>query len=227
MELMLGALQPGAAIPDVRWLPPTPAASLTPITATGVTSDWRQMLPVLCGEHMVLRELQMRDAAALLTLLTAEEVARFISPPPTTVDGFEKFIAWTHRERQAGRYACFAVVPKGCDHAVGLFQIRALVADWSLAEWGFAIGSAFWGRGLFPAGAALTLSFAFEHVGVHRLEARAAVPNGRGNGALRKIGARLEGTLRKSFLRRGERLDQALWSVLAEDWRRQNGLWVH
>ncbi len=39
------------------------------------------------------------------------EVSRFISPPPTTVEGFERFILWAQRERQAGNYACFAVVP--------------------------------------------------------------------------------------------------------------------
>ena len=56
-------------------------------------------------------------------------------------------------------------------------------------------------------------------LGSHRLEARAAVQNGRGNGALRKIGAVREGVLRRSFLRNGEYLDQALWTILAEDWR--------
>ena len=62
------------------------------------------------------------------------------------------------------------------------------------------------------------VNFAFEVVGVHRLEARAAVKNGRGNGALRKIGAVQEGLLRKSFQKDGEYLDQALWTILREDW---------
>ena len=63
------------------------------------------------------------------------------------------------------------------------------------------------------------VDFAFDTVGVHRLEARAAVRNGRGNGALRKIGAVQEGVLRKSFLKDGEYLDQALWTILDEDWQ--------
>jgi RimJ/RimL family protein N-acetyltransferase len=63
--------------------------------------------------------------------------------------------------------------------------------------------------------------FAFETIGVQRLEARAAVMNGRGNGALRKIGAVQEGVLRRSFKRHGQFFDQVLWSVLAEDWRLQ------
>ena len=59
---------------------------------------------IIQGMGVTLRELQMGDAKALLSLLTSDEVTRFISPPPTTLDGFERFISWTIREREAGRY---------------------------------------------------------------------------------------------------------------------------
>jgi RimJ/RimL family protein N-acetyltransferase len=183
------------------------------------TTDWRKALPVLKGSKVTLRELRLSDAPSLLAMLATEEVARFISPPPTTVEGFERFIAWAHRERAAGNYICFAVVLDGTDTAVGLFQVRQLEPGWGTAEWGFAIGSAYWGSGAFIDGARLIVDFAFETIGVHRLEARAAVQNGRGNGALRKVGAVQEGVLRKSFLRNGEYLDQVLWTIVDEDWR--------
>jgi RimJ/RimL family protein N-acetyltransferase len=195
------------------------------VEATTVSSDWKQGLPELTGAGVTLRELRVSDAAALLTLLTTEEVTRFISPPPTTLEGFERFITWAGREREAGRYLCFAVVPEGYDTAVGLFQVRQLDPGFGTAEWGFAIGSAFWGTGLFTAGADLVVDFAFDVIGVHRLEARAAVQNGRGNGALRKLGAVQEGILRKSFLRGGKYLDQSLWAILPEDWYRSKAVW--
>ena len=194
----------------------TPAA-----TSTVTTSDWHSGLPVLAAADFTLRELRTEDAASLLAMLTTDEVARFISPPPTTVEGFEKFIAWTHRQRQAGNYVCFGVVPAGLDHAVGIFQLRSIEPGFGSSEWGFALGSPYWGTGLFAEGAGLVLNFAVDVVGVQRLEARAAVANGRGNGALRKIGAVQEGILRRSFLRNGRYHDQVLWSVLAEDWRLQ------
>ncbi|HEX5473638.1 MAG TPA: GNAT family protein [Vicinamibacterales bacterium] len=193
--------------------------------AEAVESDWRQMLPVLRGPGVTLRELRLADAPALLELLTTAEVARFISPPPTTVEGFERFIQWTQRERAAGRYVCLAVVPEGMDTAIGIFQVRQLEPGFGTAEWGFAIGASFWGTGVFMDAAKLTIEFAFDTLGVHRLEARAAVLNGRGNGALAKVGAVKEGVLRKSFLRDGEYLDQALWSIVREDWRRAKAVW--
>lgn len=180
---------------------------------------------MLTAGSVTLRGLQLVDAPSLLEMLSTEEVARFISPPPTSVEGFERFIAWTHLEREAGRYICFAVVPGGLTRAVGIFQVRATEPGFGIAEWGFAIGSSFWGTGIFADAARSTVDFAFETVGVHRLEARAAVANGRGNGALAKIGAVREGTLRSSFLRHGKYLDQSLWSIVREDWRQAKAVW--
>jgi [ribosomal protein S5]-alanine N-acetyltransferase len=208
----------------------TRAMQMIPLTTlpkaqSSVRSDWKEQLPVLRAKGITLRELCVSDAASLLALLTTEEVTRFISPPPTTIQGFERFIQWAQREREAGRYICFAVVPDGYDTAVGLFQVRQLDPSFDTAEWGFALASSFWGSGLFMAGAKLVLDFSFEVVGVHRMEARAAVQNGRGNGALRKIGAVQEGVMRKSFLRGGKHLDQSLWAILDQDWHRAKAVW--
>ena len=195
------------------------AAGTDGASGQAVTSNWRDGLPMLIGLRVTLREMRLSDAPSLLAMLTTEEVTRFISPPPPTVEGFERFIRWSHDQRAHGAYICFAVVPEGCEEAVGLFQVRQLEPGFWAAEWGFAIGSPFWGTGIFPEAAALVVDFVFEVVGTHRLEARAAVANGRGNGALRKLGAVQEGLLRKSLFRHGLRLDQILWSILDEDWR--------
>ena len=203
-------------------MPYSPELDLMPVQPAAkdiTTTDWQQRLPVLVGTSVVLRELRVSDASSLCALLTTEEVTRFISPPPTTVEGFERFIAWTHRMRAAGTYACFAVTAAGCDTAIGIFQVRELEPGFGSAEWGFAIGSPFWGTGVFEDGARLVVDFAFETLGTHRLEARCAVKNGRGNGALRKIGAVQEALLRRSFEKDGQHLDQALYAIVDDDWR--------
>lgn len=189
------------------------------------SSDWRVALPVLRDSQVTLRALRLSDARSLFAMLTTEEVARFISPPPTTVEGFERFVAWTLEQQRAGAYACFAVTVGGADAAVGIFQLRELEPGFKTAEWGFAIGSHFWGTGVFEQGAKMMMAFAFDTVGVHRLEARACVTNGRGNGALKKVGATPEGVLRRSFQRQGSFLDQRLWTVLEEDWRQAKVIW--
>jgi RimJ/RimL family protein N-acetyltransferase len=192
---------------------------------TPIANEWRRELPLLRGRHVQLREIRGSDAAVLLAMLTPREVARFISAPPTTVEGFERFTEWANQERAAGRSVCYAVVPLGSDGVIGVFQVRQLDPEFRTAEWGFALGAPFWGTGVFMDAARLTVEFAFEAVGAHRLEARASVANGRGNGALAKLGAVREAVLRESFLRDGIYHDQALWSILRTDWRQAKAVW--
>ena len=71
---------------------------------------------------------------------------------------------------------------------------------------------------MFIEGAQMVLDFAFEDIGVHRMEARCAVHNGRGNGALHKLGSVREVRLRKSFLKNGVHYDQFLSVILDTDW---------
>ena len=44
----------------------------------------------------------------------------------STVDGFEKFIAWTNRQREAGKSIAYGVTLKGSNTVVGLFQVRSI-----------------------------------------------------------------------------------------------------
>ena len=196
-----------------------------PTALAETPADWRAGLPLLTGATVVLRELRSSDAPSLFAALSPEHVSRFISPPPPDVETFDRFIAWTHRMRAAGQNVCFAIVPRGRDAAVGVFQVRALVPDFGTAEWGFAMAADFWGSGTFVDSAQLVADFTFGVLGADRLEARSAVRNGRGNGALRKIGAVQEAVLRRSFLKNGERFDQGLWTILRDEWRRANPSW--
>jgi len=189
------------------------------------TSDWRTALPTLKGTLATLRELRTSDAPALLTMLSSEEVVQFVPPLPDEVGGFERFILSAHAQRMSGSYACFGVVPKGTQAVAGLFQLRQMEPGFTNAEWGFAMAPEYWGTGVFLEGAKLVADFAFDCVGVHRLEARVCARNGRGNGAMRKLGATQEGVLRRSFLRKGEYLDRVLWSILRDDWYGAKAVW--
>src|SRR5262245_32387398 len=90
---------------------------MPPVTAS--FSDWQHALPVFNVPRTYLRDLRPSDAPALLRSLTTRQVTRFISPPPTTVAGFERFIQWIVQQREAGDCLCFAVVPTGAVDAIG------------------------------------------------------------------------------------------------------------
>ena len=148
-------------------------------------SDWRERLPVLAGEDVTLRSLRETDAPSLLTHLCTLPVQRFIAPCPASLEGLRRFVRWTRAEQRRGLHVCYGVVPRRHAKAVGIVQMWAIERDFSTAEWGFALGDGYWGSGLFVGAARLLLDFAFDTLGVERLEARAVDVDGRGNGVLR------------------------------------------
>jgi hypothetical protein len=106
--------------------------------------QWSCGIPELRGEHVRVREVVSRDAPALFELLADPPVADLMAAPPPSVRAFAGFIAWAVTQRQTGESVCFGIVPDGLMDAVGIIQVRALEPTFFTAEWGFAIGAAFW-----------------------------------------------------------------------------------
>jgi len=155
-------------------------------------SEWREALPVYRTDTLTLREVEGADAASLAHHLQSEEVSRSISsPPPPTVAALEAWIGRARAKRAEGARACFGIVPAGGAHAVGVIQLWRLerTGDSSVWEMGFAIGSEFWGTGIFHEAARAALAIAFDRLQATRIEANCLVENGRGNRALEKLGA--------------------------------------
>ena len=185
-------------------------------------TSWRRELPTLVSDDVTLRPLRMSDGAAIISMVASPGVVDYISPGPATLAEARGFIDWTDRARRAGRYICFAMVPREQTSAAGLFEIWPLDPDFGTAEWGFWLGRTHWGTGVFLASASLVADFAFERLGTRRIEGRSAVENGRGNAALRKLGAVAEGRLRQCFECTGGIVrDHILWALLRDDWRRR------
>src|SRR5438046_951865 len=88
------------------------------------SNDWRNGLPTLNGSRVTVRELQEGDAAPLFAAISPNDVSRFLSPPPPSVEGFERFIAWAHRQRAVGQVVAFASVPRGSQSALDAVEVQ-------------------------------------------------------------------------------------------------------
>ena len=99
----------------------------------------------------------------------------------------------------------FGMVPEGYEHAVGLVQVRAIASEILSGGVGICVRLSVLGHGPVSRQRENDRSISpSRHTAVNRLEARAVVQNGRGNGALRKLGAVQEGVLRGSLLKDGK-----------------------
>ena len=123
-------------------------------------------------------------------------------------------------------------MPPGAAPVVGrtgvLLAVRALVAALLAVLVAFPLlrlATVVWTEGADVAGILASTRVATAVRNTVVLASAVTVANGRGNGALAKIGAVKEAILRRSFLRGGRHHDQSLWSIVREDWRQAKAVW--
>jgi ribosomal-protein-alanine N-acetyltransferase len=180
--------------------------------------NWRHELPILTAKLVTLREPIPADLTALVTLLSGADASRFGIDGDVQEIAVQGLIDRAPRERGTGLSFTYVITIAASRAVVGLVHVRQQDPTFESGEWEMTLAPHARGTGAFVEAARLVASFAFGSVGVHRLESRVLVQNGRANGALRKIGAVQEGILRRSIRRGNKYLDQILWSLLKEDW---------
>ena len=98
--------------------------------------------------------------------------------------------------------------------------ITLVVTNWDhgLAEFGYALATAYQGRGLMAPAIEQLLADLFLNTAIERLEARCSVDNVASQKVLEKLAFRREGLLRGYFRLRGERVDNYLYAMLRQDY---------
>jgi RimJ/RimL family protein N-acetyltransferase len=191
---------------------------MTSERSTVYAPNWRTELPTLTARLVTLREPVAQDLGPLVELLSAADATRFGMDDQAAEIPVQRLIERAARERAAGAAFTYAITTGAARRVVGLIQVRQLDSAFEVAEWECTVAPSARGTGVFLETVRLVGSFAFSVVGARRLETRVLLQNGRGNTALRKLGAVEEGILRRSVRRNGEYVDQVLWSMLKEDW---------
>ncbi len=181
-------------------------------------SDWRTGLPTLTARLVTLREPVAQDLGPLVALLSVADATRFGMEDQTARWRSRGSSNAPSRDRAAGLSFTYVITTGTARPPIGLIQVRQLDPSFEVGEWECTLAPSARGTGVFFESVRLIGSFAFGSVGVRRLETRVLLQNGRGNTALRKLGAVQEGILRRSVRRNGEYVDQVLWSLLKEDW---------
>jgi RimJ/RimL family protein N-acetyltransferase len=188
-----------------------------------VPGAWRYSAPLLRGRGVTLRETEHQDALVLFTVLSSPQLARAILLPPRSPAELAARISSAAVDRRNGRGIWLSVIRES-GAVAGIFRVREVEPGFGSAEWEFALAHEQWGGGLFFHVAPMVVDFVFDVLGARRLEGRVALPNARGQAALRKLGAVQEAVLRQSLRADdGVSHDQVLLTLLAEDWRSRWG----
>lgn len=100
----------------------------------------------------------------------------------------------------------------------GWITLAVLSWEHGLAEIGYALATAYQGRGIMREALALLLPELFAAAGIERIEARCSVENVASQRLLKGLGFEQEARLRSYFLLAGRRVDNYLYALLRADY---------
>ncbi len=175
----------------------------------------------LDGAHVRLEPLAMRHAEDLFAAAQDDRIWLYMPVPrPRTVADVERTIAAAHDDLAAGDQVPFAIVQPESGRAVGATRYLDIQrADRNLEIGWTWLGAAVQRTAVNTECKYLLLRHAFDTLGAVRVQLKTDGRNEQSQRAIRRIGARYEGTLRRQ--RRvwdGHVRDTVYFSILDSEW---------
>ncbi|MBE5793776.1 MAG: GNAT family N-acetyltransferase [Clostridiales bacterium] len=178
-------------------------------------------MPRLIGQRVMLREYQSDDFASIRQWVNDASVTHYLSTrfwaPQTTVDT-QEFLS---RMMQSSHNAYNFVIADAKDGRY-IGQLDMFRVDWRLrqGEIGMVIASAEdRGKGLGTEALQLLARFAFETLGLERIELEVHMQNATAIRCYEKAGFVLEGIKRHAYYNDGAFSDLGMMSLLRQDWQ--------
>lgn len=178
-----------------------------------------ECLPVLEARRLILRPRLADDTEALFGIFSDVQVMRFWNSPPVT----ERASAARFFSDIDNRYAHDEphqwVLIRRTDRALlGTCTLMHVNLKHRRAELAYALAVEHWGNGYMHEGLRSLLQFAFQKMGLIRLEADVDPRNLASIRTLERLGFRREGHLRERWIVNGELQDALCYGLLAREW---------
>lgn len=176
---------------------------------------------ILEDDTVILRPLRVEDYDHLLHFSIEEpEIWKFSLVPASSPQKMEHYIRIAIDARAAGKEYPFIVWDKRSNQYAGSTRFYDIQLDNKMLQLGYTwYGKDFQGTGLNKHCKFLLLSFAFETLGMERVEFRADNDNARSIRAMKGIGCTVEGVLRSNgYKYDGQRRDSIVLSILKNEW---------
>ena len=174
--------------------------------------------PSLAGRTLRLEPFERAHLEPLYALaLSAPDAFRYTSTP-TTPDQKERYFAKVLADQAAGRAYPFTMLEGG--RIVGTTRLTDLHPEYRNAELGYTwIALERQGSAVNVESKLLMLGFAFEALGLIRVQLNVDSRNARSQASIRALGATFEGTLRShQIMKDGFVRDTMVFSILEREW---------
>ncbi len=174
--------------------------------------------PPLRDGDIVLRPAKEADFRAIAEEGADPELQRWLNiPVPYTEEAARAYLEYARRtwDRAPNDGLAFTIADADTDEYLG--GIILFLARHDVGEVGYSVKSAARGRGVATRAVDLVAGWAFDELGIRRMELRTHLENHASQRVAEKAGFVREGVERSSRILRGERYDVYCFSRLPQD----------
>ena len=172
--------------------------------------------PDLKTQRLILRQLKEEDIHGIFSLRSDEKVMKFIGKPPikTMAEALDFFnIVTQSLENNAGITWAIAL-KKTPEKIIGTVGLWRLIKEHYRAEIGYMLMPRYWKKGIAKEAVSEVISYGFNKIGLHSIEAHINPQNTASAILLEKTGFKREAYFKEAFFFNGEFEDTAIYSLL-------------
>jgi RimJ/RimL family protein N-acetyltransferase len=172
-------------------------------------------------DRIILRKLEDSDIDNFYKYRRNPEVALYQGWKPYTYEKALNFIEdqKNFRPNIPGTWFQIAIALKTNNTLIGDCALYTLEEDPDQVEIGFTLEPLYQNQGYAREAVQCVINYIFTVMKKHRVIARVDVRNHRSINLLEKVGMRKEGCFLKSYLSKGEYVDEVHFAMLKEEWK--------
>ena len=175
--------------------------------------------PSLTTNRLLLRQVEPTDAEDLFATFSDEEAMQFYGHEPhRSLDDTRALIEQIQARYVRREAIRWGITLKGEDRVIGSCGFHHFDAGFHRAETGYELQRAFWGKGVMTEAMSAILTYGFDFLELHRIEAIIDIVNERSKGLLLKLGFTYEGNLRQRYFFRNQFEDEYYFGLLRDEW---------
>jgi len=183
--------------------------------------NWER-LPAINTNRLSLRWISAEDVDDVYTIYSDPEVMRYWSTPPLADrNAASKLVSEIHESFKRRELLKWGIALRKDDTLIGSVTLFHPDFTHRRAEIGYALGRAHWGQGYMQETLKAVLTYAFEVLEFHRIEADVDPRNVASIRTLESLGFQREGYLRERWQVNGEIQDALFYGLLRPDWEEQ------
>ena len=175
-------------------------------------------VPILRGERIVLRVWRREDAPALFENFSDPKFMRYWSRALyADVGEVRSYLDLQLADLERFEFYPWAITLQGDDKPVGNCTLFGVDRDNRRCLLGYGLTPTLQGRGLASEAVKLAINFAFDELGLHRIETDIDPRNESSWRLVERLGFQREGLLRQRWYVNGEIADSVLHGLLKTD----------